>query len=184
MTLTGCHGRSRDDAANDTGFLLHAASAEAEERSRPTHWKNETPDLSLGVWTAWCLKRRWFVQVEPPTTPQLKLQRFAVTMATFVNGQRWATATWAALYARHVDLQLRSNLPAGAGSFPTSTIPASAGWGDHGLVATKYHTRGVFDAWKKIKKDAAFNAAYGLADNNDLFKAFSMIPLIIFHFAC
>lgn len=37
MTLTGCHGRSRDDAANDTGFLLHAASAEVEERSRPTH---------------------------------------------------------------------------------------------------------------------------------------------------
>lgn len=31
MTLTGCHGRSRDDAANDTGFSLHAVSAEVEE---------------------------------------------------------------------------------------------------------------------------------------------------------
>lgn len=37
MTLTGCHGRSRDDAANDTGFLLHAVSAEVEQHSCPTH---------------------------------------------------------------------------------------------------------------------------------------------------
>lgn len=40
MTLTGCHGRSRDDAANDTGFSLHAVSAAAEERLRQHSQQN------------------------------------------------------------------------------------------------------------------------------------------------